>query len=268
MLKHIYQLVLPISIRETIHKVRKSVKNLYESIFPPVIELNKYVEKGCKFEITTRLEEYRVKSIGDERDFFEKFLSYVELGEILFDIGSCVGLFAIHAGALGCEVIAFEPDPGYLKRLRRNIRINRLNRKIKVVEWAVSDKKGFATLYSDGVEGNSPSLSLVGERGSTTVETNAIDNAIRDGKLPKPTLIKMDIEGAEVLALQGMKELLSSQNSPRLIFIEIHPQFLLNFGSSSNECMELIESFGFKQIQCVEREAQLHCIYEKVYGRS
>ena len=241
MLKHIYQLVLPISIRETIHKVRKSVKNLYESIFPPVIELNKYVEKGCKFEITTRLEEYRVKSIGDERDFFEKFLSYVELGEILF---------------------------GYLKRLRRNIRINRLNRKIKVVEWAVSDKKGFATLYSDGVEGNSPSLSLVGERGSTTVETNAIDNAIRDGKLPKPTLIKMDIEGAEVLALQGMKELLSSQNSPRLIFIEIHPQFLLNFGSSSNECMELIESFGFKQIQCVEREAQLHCIYEKVYGRS
>jgi len=98
-----------------------------------------------------------------------------------------------------------------------------------VMDWAVSNQRGIATLYTDGVEGNSPSLDQVGERGSVLVNTDSIDNAISESVLPLPTVVKMDIEGAEILAIQGMKKLLSSQDAPRCLFIELHPDFLPGF---------------------------------------
>jgi FkbM family methyltransferase len=267
-IRKFYHVVFSESIRRKLYLFRKKIKKTWEKIVPPVVVLNEYLEKGCKFEITTKTEKIRVMSIGNEREFFESFLSVIEPTDVIFDIGSCVGLYAIHAGVMEADVFAFEPDPGYRKRLRKNIRINRLIRRIKVVSWAVSNKKDQATLYTDGVDGKSPSLGLVGERGSVNVDTNTLDNAIREGELPKPTLLKMDIEGAEVLALQGMTELLSSKNAPRAIFIEIHPELLGNFGSSSRECIELIETYGYKQKRCVERDAELHCIYKKVRGEN
>lgn len=259
MFRKIYHAAMPGSIRRRFYDVRKQ---LWTKLFPPVIVLNEFVDKGCKFEITTSIEKYRILSFGDEREFLESFLSSLKSDDVFFDIGSCIGLYAIHAGALGAEVVAFEPDPGYRKRLKKNIKINRLKRKIQVVGWAVSNKKGHAKLYTDGVEGNSPSLGLVGERSMVTVETNSLDSAISAG-LPNPSIMKIDIEGAEILALQGMSDLLSSEIAPRLVFIEIHPKFLGNFGSTSIDCMKLIEGAGYRQKQCVKRENQLHCIYEK-----
>ena len=57
-------------------------------------------------------------------------LSKINPGDIFFDIGSSVGLYAIHSAMLGAEVYAFEPDPDIRKRLKRNIKLNKLKQKI------------------------------------------------------------------------------------------------------------------------------------------
>jgi FkbM family methyltransferase len=243
--------------------VRMSIKKIWHRIRPPRIKLTKFVPKGCTFEITSKVEHYRVASYGDEPDSIQRLLSEIKTNDVFYDIGSCVGIYALHAALLGAEVVAFEPDSGYRKRLKRNIKINRLKKKIQVVDWAVSDRSGNITLYTDGVEGNSPSLRLVGDRGVVTVKTNTIDYAISSNQIPCPNIVKMDIEGAEMLALQGMKKLLNSEEAPRFLFVELHPKFLVSFNSSVEECEMFIESFGYTKAYTTQRSDQTHCFYNK-----
>ncbi len=221
------------------------------------------VRDGCTFEVTTPIEEGRVLGLGEEKQFVRLLLAHMRPGEVLFDIGSCVGLYALHAALLGAKVVAFEPDPSYRERLLRNVALNGLQGRIQVVEWAVSDHRGTETLYTDGVEGKSPSLRQVGERGATLVTTNSIDNALLQGWLPNPSVVKLDIEGAEILALRGMKSLLGSQSRPDRLFVELHPQFLPAFGSSAEECVAIIQSFGYVREYRRSRADQEHHVYRR-----
>ncbi len=230
---------------------------------PRTIRVTEFEPKGCLFEVATPIEEGRVLSLGGEPEFIRLLLDEVGPGCCLFDLGSCVGLYALHAALRGADVVAFEPDPGYRSRLERNILLNRLTNSVMVIGWAVSDKKGTVSLYTDGVEGNSPSLALVGDRGSVLVDTNSIDDAMARQMLRTPDVIKIDIEGAEILALRGMAGLLRSSQAPRLLFVELHPAFLSGFNSSIAECVELIESSGYTRTYWQPRADQVHCVYQR-----
>lgn len=243
--------------------IRRFAKEQWQRIKPPQVVITNFIPRGCKFEITTLVEKYRVLAYGGEEDLIRLFLSEIRPRDIVFDIGSSVGLYAIHAALYGAQVVAFEPDPSYRRRLRRNISLNRLNKRIKVVDWAVSDAKGTTILYTDGIQGNSPSLKQVGDRGSVNVHTNSIDNAISQQLIPRPNIIKIDIEGAEILALRGMKDLLKDKDAPRILIIEMHPDFLEEFHSSMEECTQLIESLGYVQVRSAPRDKQLHYIYRR-----
>jgi FkbM family methyltransferase len=243
--------------------IKTPIKNAWEKMFPPRILLDRFIKPGCSFEVTTKTERYRVLNFADETSFIEKFLSALGPNDVFFDIGSCIGMYAIHAAKKGSKVVAFEPDPGYRQRLNKNIKINKLKSIVQIIPWAVSNQEGFATLYTDGVDGNSPSLALVGTRGSVSVKTNSIDEAISKLEIPLPTIIKIDIEGAELLALKGMQALLHSATAPRYIFIELHPDFLPGFNATVEECIEIIESSNYEKEYEVSRQNQIHCIFRK-----
>jgi FkbM family methyltransferase len=244
-------------------RTKKRLKNKWQIIRPPRIKLDQFIDEGCLFEITSKTERARIITYGEEAETLERFLSVITPNDVFFDVGSCLGLYAIHAALIGCRVYAFEPDPKYRKRLRKNIRINKLSRKIKILDWAVSNSPGYATLYTDGIDGNSPSLREVGTRGRVVVKTNSLDNAIIKRKLPIPNVIKIDIEGAEILALRGMDDVLSSCNAPKFLFIEFHPDFLQNFNSSISECLNLVGSYGYKEIYSKHRSNQIHYFFTK-----
>lgn len=237
--------------------------NPFVKRLPRRITLTMLVPEGCVFEVTTPIEEARVAGLGEESEFLRLLLDDVKPGCCLFDIGSCVGLYALHAALRGAPVVAFEPDPAYRARLQRNIEINRLTDRVKVIPWAVSEEKGTAVLYTDGVEGNSPSLALVGDRGSVSVSTDSIDNAMAAGSLPAPDIIKLDIEGAEIQALRGMTRLLRSEQAPRHIYLELHPAFLQVFGATVQDCVTILESSGYARTHWQTRADQIHCVYGK-----
>jgi FkbM family methyltransferase len=243
--------------------VQSSVWSFWHFIFPPKVQLYDFEPLGCVFEVPTQMERYRVSELGDEREFIAKTLNALKLGDVFFDIGANLGLYAIHAAKKGVKVFAFEPDPGYRKRLIRNIKLNKSVDLIKVVEWAVSDKDDSVRLFTDGVDGVSPSLIPVGERKSVVIKTNSLDCAISNHELPFPTVLKIDIEGAEVLALKGMSKLLQSANAPRYIFVEMHPLFLSQLHSSVDECEQMLMSFGYEEESSIPRSNQIHSIYKK-----
>jgi len=218
-------------------------------------------EYGIRFNINNPIEEFRLKGWGGEKKYVQQILGELKKDDIFFDIGSSVGLISVLAAKVieNGKVISFEPDSENIMRLKENYKINSLNNYL-IKTLAVGEKKGKMNLYTAGSNAFSPSLQQVnGIDTFIEVEIDSIDNMLEAGTIPYPTAIKIDIEGAEMMALRGMQFLLSSSKRPRLIFVEIHPEFLPAFNTSTEEIFEYLKKFDYELAENVQRDKQILC---------
>lgn len=160
----------------------------------------------------------------------------VRENSVVLDVGAHVGFYTLLASVLvgpRGKVFAFEPFPANLVYLKEHLRLNRIDNVI-VVEAAVADECG--KVFFD--EGPSSSMGRISQNGRLQVETVAIDELVAKRELPAPDHIKIDIEGAEALALLGAKSTLA----------QFHPTiFLATHGSSIHqECCRLLHSLDYK----------------------
>ena len=148
----------------------------------------------------------------------------VQPGDIVIDAGSCWGeialYFADHTGAEG-KVFCFEFAQDNLEILQQNISLNQhLADRIKVVSKALWDKSG--EILSYGAHGPSTSLVRDTKRERTLqVSTLSIDDFVKEEGIARVDFIKMDIEGAELRALQGADETMRAFK-PRLAISLYH----------------------------------------------
>ncbi len=149
----------------------------------------------------------------------------VEPGDSVWDIGANVGLFslaaAVRAGSDGA-VLAVEPDPLTAGLLRRSSAgLPATCAKVVVVEAAVADNEGTAE-FAIASRGRAAShLAQVrassqagGVREAVRVAATTLDGLFR--LYPRPSLVKIDTEGAELLCLRGATRLLGEAR-PRLL---------------------------------------------------
>jgi FkbM family methyltransferase len=167
-------------------------------------------------------------------------------GMTVLDVGSHVGLHSLRfsqaVGAAG-HVVAVEASPANAALLRTHLLWNDC-RNVTVIEAAVAEQKGemefaYRTDPTDyGAFANSIAYDIGGEKASVRVTT--IDEICRG---LTPQVIKIDIEGAELLALRGARELLSS--SAPVLFIAVHPEPMKALGTSPSELVEFLRGFGY-----------------------
>jgi FkbM family methyltransferase len=145
--------------------------------------------------------------------------SVVARGDVVWDIGANVGLFSFAAASVvGPDgyVLAIEPDTWLSELLRRSARTGADRRgRVDVLTVAVSDSvdvvalniaaRGRAANYIQTVEG---STQTGGVRHQNMVMTVTLDWLLE--RFPAPDVLKIDIEGAEVLALVGGAHLLGA----------------------------------------------------------
>jgi len=151
---------------------------------------------------------------------------------VCWDIGAHVGYHSLVFSSLGAQVLAFEPNRHNAACLKANLERNpALARNIRHLAMAVSDQDGeMAFIQSADTKGGSsgshlaaalppfaPNVYADSER--VMVPTVRLDSLIERGERV-PDIIKLDIEGGEVLALQGARKLLSTK-APMLL-IEVH----------------------------------------------
>lgn len=239
---------------------RHAARQVAKRRLPYVVTLTDFEKGGVRFDLSNIVEYFRVSEHGGETDYLRAMLSHLRPDDVLFDVGANVGLVALHAAKI-CRTVAFEPDPSFKKRLELNRALNP-DRTFDIEPVAISESDGTVELFTDGADGNSPSLvHQRGESGSVSVSARTLDSLIAEGKLPRPTVVKMDIEGAEILALRGGRHLLSGPDRPRLLFIEVHNGFLSGFGSSSADVFSLLSEYGYtKETYRAERWGQTHLI--------
>ena len=173
-----------------------------------------------------------------DKELFDAIRKYNLEGKTIYDIGSHIGYHSIFfsklVGSKG-SVLAFEPNPFNAKRIQENIDKNQIAN-IKVYNLALSSENSETEfLFSDNIESGTSSGGFI-EESDTLYEktgyetdigfqrmkvlTKKIDDLeeIRNGK--KVDVMKIDVEGAESLVLDGAMDTIKSQKP--VILIEIH----------------------------------------------
>jgi FkbM family methyltransferase len=154
----------------------------------------------------------------------------------VWDVGSHIGFhtlgFSTFVGANG-RVIGFEPNPSNRARLQQNIDRNPdLATRIEILPYSLSDQNGNCLFaLSHDIDSGASSMSfLAGTDPAIDATTSArwdrvvvpvrtADALIQDG-LPPPDVIKIDVEGAELLVLRGAAETIK-RGRPTVI-VETH----------------------------------------------
>jgi FkbM family methyltransferase len=175
-------------------------------------------------------------------------------GDVFVDVGAHHGAFSLRAsqavGPAG-QVIAVEPDPGTLARLRENIELNRYAN-IRVEPVAFGDQAGTMTLYV--VSGQAVSLSEKtalslargGQMQRVEVPIIPMDQALGDLNGARISVIKVDVEGAETIVLRGAANTIKTHRPA--VVVETIPAQLENMGSSLDELSTLLRSYGYQQV--------------------
>jgi len=156
----------------------------------------------------------------------QKFLvSLLKPGDCFYDVGAHIGFFSILAaflvGAKG-KIVAVEPDRQNIARLREAIARNSLGSTIDIVEQAVWSHTGNVKLRSvqSGPHSNSGMSKIVPWNAPHSYEIACTTLDLLGGTHAPPTLIKIDVEGAESKVLEGAERLVM-HSRPHLI-CEVH----------------------------------------------
>lgn len=170
-------------------------------------------------------------------------------GDVFFDVGANIGLHSIIAASCGAEVHAFEPAPHLLKKIEHNVRLNRLEGGIRIVPLAASNRAGAATLYlAERQDDGSHSL-LQGVPGQTItgvpITTTTLDSYVAETSVAPPALVKIDVEGAEALALDGAQNLLASPQPP-IFIIETADRLADSIGESAASVLGRLSRHGYR----------------------
>ena len=140
-------------------------------------------------------------------------------GTTAVDAGANVGLFTVPlALAVGSEgrVLAFEPAPETVARLRENLRRNDLEN-VSVVEAALGAERGAATLVLERDSAyNSTALTPTAPGVGAEVRVERLDDVWNEAGRPEVSVMKVDVEGAELHVLAGAAELVRS-NRPAVL---------------------------------------------------
>lgn len=198
---------------------------------------------------------------------FQKVRGFVKKGMIVLDIGSNIGFYTLQFSKLvgkNGKVFAFEPDPDNYSLLAKNIEKNNLNNVI-AIKKAVLNKTGPLQLYlCKENRGDHRIFESNDERDSIKIDGTKIDDIFSSET--KIDIIKMDIQGSEYLAVEGMHDVIE-RNEDIIIITEFSPYRLKKCGFSGNIFLNKIKEIGFKTILINEKEKVLEEVSSEELSR-
>jgi FkbM family methyltransferase len=167
-------------------------------------------------------------------------------GEVFVDGGANVGLFSLRAAPVvgpSGRVVACEPVPGTMKLLRANAALNDFPA-LDLHQVALSDEPGTRAFsaFEDG-SGLASFAPLSDGGAAIRVATTTLDE-VTEPFGDRVSLVKLDIEGAEVKAIRGAQRLIA--RSAPMFLVEIEPEHLARQGSSVDDLRASLAPQGYE----------------------
>ena len=187
------------------------------------------------------------------------FRSILKEGNVVVDLGANIGYYSLMASrkvGAGGRVYSFEPEPTNFRFFRKNIDLNGYAN-ITPVNKAVSERNGTTQLFIceydtghhtinrfDGIAAYQKHRVQEGKT-AVDIETVTLDDFLRD-KERAVDVMKVDVEGAEVLAFRGMDRVLRESPNLRMI-VEFFPLLIRSMGCSPEEWIDgMTGKYGFE----------------------
>lgn len=193
---------------------------------------------------------------------------HLAAGATAFDVGGRDGSVAlVMAACVGASgrVVTFEPDPAGRKVIERNVRLNSgLEDTVAVEPFAVSDRAGEADFFTDAANSSLQRWSTAHPSSAAALKVRLITLDDYVGDAAPPSVVKIDIEGAEIGALRGPRRLLAGVTD---FLVELQPYAWSAFGDSFGEMQQLVASTGAHALprsnRCARRRSSLRHGYPR-----
>ena len=171
-------------------------------------------------------------------DVRNALLARVTRDAVVFDVGANVGWWTVplarHLAPGGGRVIAFEPVPANRARLDWAVQANAVQGSVQIVPVALGDKPGELGMWlkSEETGAGSGTAALVTGSGPThlRVPVVTLDQWAAEQGVVRCDLMKLDIEGAELMMLRGAEQFVAATRP--LIFGEFEAYWLSTFDST------------------------------------
>ena len=200
--------------------------------------------KGYKFTVRASPQSLFYFSGRFEPSVTDLYCSLLKEGMTVADVGASTGYYTLLASKIVWGtglVLSFEPEPHRFRELVDNILINECNN-VKPFKLAISDKEGeteFELLDALGYGCVVKARKSVEKRKRIRVKTATLDSFKKD-----IDLVKIDVEGAELEVLRGMRKILSRGKVK--IICEVHPDRLSSLGYSIKDVENILKEYGYK----------------------
>jgi FkbM family methyltransferase len=164
------------------------------------------------------------RGLRADENLFRNAVETVKPGSVVWDVGANMGLFSFAAAGLAGKkgrVYAIEPDTAMAHLIRRSARLNPDSAPVEVIPCAVSESMALARFSIANRSRTSNALEgfELGQTGGVreveTVLTVTLDWLSE--QIPHPDVIKIDVEGAELMVLRGALQLLKAKR-PVVVF--------------------------------------------------
>ncbi|RKK03834.1 FkbM family methyltransferase [Pseudoroseomonas wenyumeiae] len=176
-------------------------------------------------------------------------------GDVVVDIGANVGMHALLAAHLvgpDGQVHAIEASSWIHERLRQNLRTNGIYN-VATYNMAVTEVPGMVPVFVHD-DTNLGGTTIVAAEASKTqrqelVEGRPLGDILPVEVLRAARLIKIDVEGAEIMVVKGMRDLLPLLRQDVEILVEVKTAALAALGSSLQEFLNIFAEAGFKPFE-------------------
>jgi FkbM family methyltransferase len=176
-------------------------------------------------------------------------------GLVVYDVGAFHGILTMFFAARCKRVVCYEPNQANHARLVENIRLNNL-RNVEVRQLGVGAQPGSGTLhYAPAMSGGGTLDPHARGPVSERVEVTTLDRDIAASTLPAPDLLKIDIEGWELEALEGARETLATHHPA--LFLEMHGETMREKRRKAGAIVAFLCDAGYTDIVHVETGAAI-----------
>lgn len=186
-----------------------------------------------------------------EEQFLTDIINDLNEDDVFFDVGANLGIFSCFAASRITQghIVAFEPYPPNVRQLKRNLSYNADKSDYDILDVALSDSHGSISFTSPDDDPGNQTANISPTDDSIEVEAITGDELVDGGSVPSPTVVKIDVEGAEPLVIDGLEKSLN-KSSCRLLYCEIHlpteyRPSAEDYGESQESILRKISELGF-----------------------
>lgn len=206
------------------------------------IKIGNLLYKYCFPLYNYSYSKFKAKNDKTEIDLLRNI---IKPGDSILDIGSNIGFYAKILSSFTGEkgkVYCFEPDSTNFRYLKKN---TQGIKNIVLFNKAVSDKADILKVYKSKLLNVDHRTYPVNNYDRVEeIDSVSIDELLKNGTIDKVNVIKIDIQGYELTAFNGMKNLLSSNQNLKII-AEYWPHGFKRAGTSAIEFYDFFNTLGY-----------------------